>query len=89
MIREARRAGVPLRAVSLDRDWALVRVLFGGDVPPEVVREPAGTLAPALGIENLPDSFAVDAAGRVVARFPSLAPDEVGRIDLDALGGTR
>jgi thiol-disulfide isomerase/thioredoxin len=56
-------------AVSADRDWKDLREFFRGDVPGHVVRDPLGNAARVYSVRQLPDTYLVDPAGRVIARF--------------------
>ena len=58
-------------AVSADRQWEDLREFFKGDIPGHVVRDPIGDAARAYSVRQLPDSYLVDPAGRVIARFAS------------------
>jgi thiol-disulfide isomerase/thioredoxin len=67
LLQAARSQGVPLRAVS-DEPWSVVQRHFGGDVPPEVVVDPAGDAATRWGVASLPDTFVV-VDGRIVGHL--------------------
>lgn len=56
-------------AVSLDTDWAKVRDFFGGEVPPEIVRDGLGLAMHAYGLSTLPDTYLLAADGSLLARF--------------------
>lgn len=66
--------GVRVLAVTVDRDWGPVREFFGGTIlpatiPPDVLRDPSGTLAKTYEINALPDTYLLDAAGAAILRF--------------------
>ncbi len=65
LLAAARAEGVPLVAVSLDQNPAALAEFFGGDPPPEVIRDPSA--AAAVGVEALPATLRV-ANGAVVSR---------------------
>jgi thiol-disulfide isomerase/thioredoxin len=56
-------------ALSLDGDWPVVREFFSGAVPPEVLRDPTGSLVGAYGVSALPDSYLIARDGRALLRF--------------------
>lgn len=69
-VREIGRVrSVQLLAVSVDRDWAPVRGFFGGEVPPEVVRDRTNHGYLRYEVSHLPDTYLVTAAGRLTIRF--------------------
>jgi thiol-disulfide isomerase/thioredoxin len=55
--------------VSLDEGWPVVDHFFAGQVPSQVVLDPAGEARRAFGVTTLPDTYLLDAAGRPLARF--------------------
>lgn len=65
--------GIEVVAVT-DESWEDVREFFNGDVPEWVARDPDGSLARALGVNDLPDTYLVDPAG--VARSRISGPRE-------------
>lgn len=67
----ARDAGVSERvlAVSTDASWQPVRGFFDGAIPAQIVREPEGAVARALGVSSLPDTYVIDAQGRATRRI--------------------
>lgn len=69
-VRELGRGrNVQLLAVSVDRDWTPVRGFFGGEVPPEVVRDRTSTGYQRYEVSLLPDTYLVTADGRLTIRF--------------------
>jgi thiol-disulfide isomerase/thioredoxin len=60
---------IPVLAVSLDSDWALVQRFLGGEVPPAVVLAVPGTEPERFGVTGLPETYLVDAHGRLRLRF--------------------
>ena len=62
----ARRGEVLL--ISLDENWAAISHFFDGNIPPVVVREPAGELRQAYGVSTLPVTYVLRSGG-VVARI--------------------
>ena len=58
-------------AVSADREWGDLRHFFEGEIPGHVVRDPSGDAGRAYSVRQLPDTYLVDPAGRVIARFAS------------------
>lgn len=64
----SRAAGVPLLAVT-EEPWEKVAPFFGGKIPPEVVRDPAGDAARRFRVSGLPDTFVVAGGERIVARM--------------------
>lgn len=64
-----RKGDFEVVAVSLDRDWRDVRKFFGDAVPAEVVLEGVPSATSLYGLDQLPDTFLLDAAGRLRARF--------------------
>ena len=65
----ARANRLELLAVSLDRDFTKVAGFFDHEVPREVVLARADAARELLGVEVLPDTYLVDAAGRVTERL--------------------
>jgi len=58
-----------LLAVSVDDDWDTMRTFFDGRVPRSVVRPERAEVHRSFGASTLPDSYLVDASGRVVKRY--------------------
>lgn len=58
-----------LVAVSLDDDWAAVEAFFGGSVPGSVWRLRDADAFQRYDVVELPDSFLIDAGGRVRSRY--------------------
>jgi thiol-disulfide isomerase/thioredoxin len=54
--------------VSVDESWSTVRHFFGGNVPPEVVRDATGALKNAYRVDTLPDTYLLE-RGTLVARM--------------------
>ena len=54
--------------VSVDENWAAVSHFFEGNIPPAVVREPAGELRQAYGVSTLPVTYVLR-SGAVAARI--------------------
>lgn len=66
----ARKHQIELLAVSLDSDEKQVERFFDGAVPREVVRASRAAAHELLGVEALPDTYFLNAEGRVVQRLP-------------------
>jgi thiol-disulfide isomerase/thioredoxin len=64
----ARNGELQLLAVSVDEDWAPVRLFFGGHVPDEVSRTGDRNARRRFGVETLPTTFVVSSTGKLVAR---------------------
>lgn len=60
--------GLEVVLVTTDEAWGAVRQFFGGEIPPEVVRDPSGVLVRAFDVSALPDSYLLDGAGLAVER---------------------
>ncbi|WP_437801838.1 TlpA family protein disulfide reductase [Sorangium sp. So ce693] len=68
--RQLEKAGrLQLVAVSVDENWDVVRAFFGGEVPPGVVRAGSAAVQRRFGVSTLPDTFLVEADGRMSLRF--------------------
>lgn len=67
--RELRGQGLDLVAVAVDDDWSDIRAFFDGEVPPEVIVATEPGVHKRFGVSTLPDSYVVDRAGKLVARF--------------------
>lgn len=68
--RQLEKAGrLHLVAVSVDENWDVVRAFFGGEVPPGVVRAGSPAVQRRFGVSTLPDTFLVEADGRMSLRF--------------------
>ncbi|MBI4510845.1 MAG: TlpA family protein disulfide reductase [Deltaproteobacteria bacterium] len=65
----AREGELELIALTVDRDWAVVREFFGGEIPPEVMRDGAGSAALGYEVSNLPDTYLLGADGSIRLRF--------------------
>lgn len=63
-----RDEGIEVLAVS-DEDEGAVRAFFAGAPPSEVVRDESRTARHLFGVTSLPDTYLVDANGRIVARM--------------------
>jgi len=63
-----RRGRFQIVAVSLDKDWAVVRKFFQGAIPPEVVRDARGTATDAFGLSTLPDTYLIGPDGSLQIR---------------------
>ncbi len=68
LVDAARAAEVPLLAVT-DERWDKVDAFFAGQVPGEVVRDPAGDAARRFGVSGLPDTFVVEGGVRISGRM--------------------
>lgn len=68
LIQAARAADLRLLAVT-DEPWDEVAAFFGGEIPIEIVRDPAGDASRRFGVSGLPDSFVVARGGRIVVRI--------------------
>ncbi|WP_437909121.1 redoxin domain-containing protein [Sorangium sp. So ce327] len=67
---ELEKAGrLQVVAVSVDENWEVVRAFFGGEVPPGVVRAGSPAVQQRFGVSTLPDTFLVEADGRMSLRF--------------------
>ncbi|MCC7537944.1 MAG: TlpA family protein disulfide reductase [Deltaproteobacteria bacterium] len=60
---------IPVVALSIDPTFGRVRALFGGRAPPNVFRVDEQDVRRELGVSSLPQTFLVDARGRVRVRF--------------------
>lgn len=58
-----------LLAVSVDDDWAQMRSYFDERIPRAVVRPAAPDVHRLYGAKTLPDTYLVDASGRLVLRY--------------------
>lgn len=58
-----------LLAVSVDDDWDQIRMFFDGRIPRSVMRPEVQEVHRRFGASTLPDSYLVDAAGRIVQRY--------------------
>lgn len=68
--RELARAGdLQLVALSMDQDWVAVREFFNGEIPPEVMRDGAGSAADRYDVSTLPDTYLIGADGSMRLRF--------------------
>jgi len=65
----ARNGELQLLAVSVDEDWAPVRLFFGGHVPDEVSRTSDRDARRRYDVETLPTTFVVSSTGKLVARM--------------------
>ena len=54
--------------VSVDENWETIRHFFGGQVPPEVVRDAHGELKRASAVSTLPETLVVAPGGELKAR---------------------
>lgn len=63
------RHGLEIIAVSVDDDWPTLQQFFGGDVPAEIVRSTEPGSQRRWGTDALPDTYLVDASGRLRARY--------------------
>lgn len=71
LLAEARAAGAPLLAASLDDGWPAIAAFFApGPVPAEVARVVDRAGPARFGAAALPDSYLVDADGRLRERLP-------------------
>lgn len=64
-----REGTVRVIAVSLDEDWTAVREFFAGEIPPEVVRASATTVAKTYGVSILPETYLIGADGMLRLRI--------------------
>ncbi len=67
LIAATRSTAVPLLAIT-EEPWETVEAYFGGEVPPEIVRDPTGSGARRYGVSGLPDTYVVR-QGRIVYRI--------------------
>ena len=58
-----------LIAVAVDDDWDAIRRFFGGTVPPAIVRPEQADIHRRFGASTLPDTYLVDASGKLVIRY--------------------
>ncbi len=58
-----------LLAISLDDEWGELRAFFAGEPPTALARLLGPDDAQRFGVSTLPDSYLVDAEGRLVARY--------------------
>lgn len=88
LIAAARAADVRLLAVTDEHD-EVVAAFFGGQTPPEVVRDPSGEAARRFGVSGLPDTFVVVGGERIVARMggPRDWNTEGAEAFLESVGG--
>lgn len=56
-------------AISVDDSWEEMRAYFDGRIPPSVVRPETAEVHRLFGAATLPDSYLVDASGRIVQRY--------------------
>ncbi len=56
-------------AVAIDDDWNAIRQFFGGNIPANVVLPSKADVHRQFGASTLPDSYLVDASGKVVERY--------------------
>ncbi len=83
----AEARGIPLLAVT-DESWTLLEGYFDGEIPAQIVHDPAGTADESWRVSGLPDTFAVR-DGKVVGRMGGARSwTTPGAIDfLDGLNG--
>ena len=60
--------------ISVDEAWPVVEHFFKGRLPPRVVLDAGGEARRTFGITTLPDSYLLDGAGRMLARFHGPRP---------------
>ena len=58
-----------LLAVSVDDDWDQMREFFAGSVPRGIVRPEIPDAHRRFGASTLPDTYLIDARGRIVIRY--------------------
>ena len=58
-----------LVAVAVDDDWEAIRRFFAGSIPRPIVRPDAAEVHRRFGASTLPDTYLVDARGRLVVRY--------------------
>lgn len=68
LIEASRAADVPLLAVT-DEPWERLAPYFAGNIPTEVVRDPAGDAARRFAVSGLPDTFVVVQGNRITQRM--------------------
>jgi thiol-disulfide isomerase/thioredoxin len=61
--------GFQLVAVAVDDDWDAIRRFFTGSIPRAIVRPDAADVHLRFGATMLPDTYLVDAQGKVVVRY--------------------
>lgn len=61
--------GVELLAVAIEDDWATIRKFLSGVVSRSFVRPAEPDVHRVFGASTLPDSYLVDRAGNVIARY--------------------
>lgn len=66
---ERERGRLRVWAVSTDPNWTSIERFLDARLPPEVVRDPNGEASGAYRVTGLPDSYLIDPAGRIRARF--------------------
>lgn len=59
-----------LLAISLDDEWGELRAFFAGELPGALARLLGPDDPQRFGVSTLPDSYLVNAEGRLVARYP-------------------
>jgi thiol-disulfide isomerase/thioredoxin len=65
----AAASDIRILAVSVDREWDDVREFLHGDPPPQVVLATSSGAAEQFGVVTLPESYLVDARGRLRLRL--------------------
>jgi thiol-disulfide isomerase/thioredoxin len=65
----AASSDVRILAVSVDREWDDIRAFLRRDPPPQVVLATSPIAAEQFGVETLPETYLVDARGRLRLRF--------------------
>lgn len=65
----AEKWGIVVVAIAVDDNWSDIISFFNGAVPAEVWLESKGTGHAKFGVSTLPDSYLVDATGRVLERY--------------------
>jgi thiol-disulfide isomerase/thioredoxin len=58
-----------LVAVSVDDEWDQMRTYFDAHIPRAAVRPTTAGIHHVFGVSTLPDTYMVDASGRLVARY--------------------
>ena len=56
-------------ALTVDKDWDVVREFFGGKIPPEVMRDGMGSAADSYEVSTLPDTYLLATDGTLLLRF--------------------
>jgi thiol-disulfide isomerase/thioredoxin len=65
----AKERDLSLVAVSIDDTWEQIRTYFDGNVPSSIARPVVEGVYHRFGASTMPDTYVVDAAGRLTTRY--------------------